>query len=43
MKYILTFDEISEDNFEKILEQGATKLYKNTNTQKRAFFVNEIT
>ncbi|EKD64456.1 MAG: hypothetical protein ACD_50C00382G0001, partial [uncultured bacterium] len=42
VKYILTFDELSQPGFKKILEEGETKVYQNENVLPRAFFVNEV-
>lgn len=42
VKYILSFDEISETNFVKVFEEGITKIYQNKNVIPRAFFVNEV-
>ncbi len=42
VRYIVAFDEISKPNFEKVLEEGETKVYENKRALPRAFFVNEI-
>lgn len=42
VKYILTFDQIENSNFEKVFTQGSTKIYQNKNFLDRAFFVNEV-
>ncbi len=41
VKYLLTFDEFGEE-FEKIMEEGETKLYKNPNYLPRIYFANEL-
>jgi len=40
--YVLTFDDIVTPGFEKVLDEGSTKLYKNNNALNRVFFVNQI-
>lgn len=42
VKYVLTFDELSNPNYEKVLEEGITKLYKNKNVLPRVFFVEQV-
>ncbi len=42
VKYVLTFDEIVSPHFEKVLEEGKTKLYENKNVLERAFFVENV-
>jgi len=42
VKYVLSFDEIKSDKLTKIMEEGSTKLYLNTKSQNRAFFVEEV-
>ena len=42
VEYILTFDEISDPGFEKVFQEGQTKVFKNNNALPRAFFVNEV-
>lgn len=42
VKYVLTFDEIENPNFEKVFTEGQTKIYQNKNFLDRAFFVNEV-
>ena len=41
-KYVLSFDEISTPQFEKVLEEGETKVYLNKNALPRAFFVEDV-
>lgn len=40
--YVLSFDEIKQSGFVKVMEEGDTKLYRNTNALARIFFVEEI-
>ena len=42
VKYVVSFDEIKLPGFEKVKEEGITKLYKNNNALPRVFFVNEL-
>ena len=42
VKYVLTFDELSSSDFEKIIQEGDTKVYLNKNVLPRAFFVNQV-
>lgn len=42
VKYILSLTELDSDKFEKVLEEGLTKLYKNKSVLQRSFFVNHI-
>jgi len=42
VKYILTFDNLPSDNFEKVIQEGDTKVYLNKNVLPRAFFVNQV-
>lgn len=42
VKYVLTFDELPSDEFEKVIEEGDTKVYLNKNVLPRAFFVNQV-
>lgn len=42
VKYILTFDEIENSNFEKVATYGQTKIYQNKNVLPRAYFANEV-
>ncbi len=42
IKYVLTFDDINDVRFEKIMNEGSTKLYRNKNVQDRAFFVSQV-
>lgn len=43
VKYVLTFDDIDEHRFEKIMEEGKTKLYRNLDANERVFFAPEVT
>jgi len=38
----MTFDEISEPGFEKVLQEGETKVFRNDNALPRTFFVQEV-
>ncbi len=42
VKFILTFDDINDPQFEKVLQEGETKIYKNNNALARVFFVTDI-
>lgn len=42
IKYILTFDELNNPAYEKVLEEGMTKLYRNKNVLPRSFFVKKV-
>ncbi len=42
VEYVLSFDEITNPRFSKIMVEGDTKLYKNRNALPRIFFVDEI-
>lgn len=42
VKYILTFDDIDDPNFEKVLEEGKTKIYENLNVLNRVFFAQSV-
>ncbi len=42
VKYILTFDDINNPNFVKVLEEGKTKIYENLNVLNRAFFAESV-
>lgn len=39
VKYVLSLDEINNPKFEKVFEEGQTKVYKNTLALPRTFFV----
>lgn len=39
VKYILSLDEINEDQYVKVFEEGDTKVYENLGSFPRAFFV----
>lgn len=41
-KFILTFDEIKNQNFIKVFQEGETKTYLNKNALPRAYFVDEV-
>lgn len=41
-KYIVTFDDLDNQELEKVHEEGETKIYENKNALPRAFFVKEI-
>ncbi len=42
VQYILTFNDINNQQFEKIIQEGETKLYKNNSVLPRVYFVTEI-
>ena len=42
VRYIATFDELSEPGFEKVFQEGETKIFRNDNALPRAFFVKEV-
>lgn len=42
IKYVLTFDEIENSNFEKVFTEGQTKIYQNKNVLPRAYFASEV-
>lgn len=42
VRYVLSFDEIKLPGFEKVQEEGITKLYKNQNSLPRVFFVRQL-
>ncbi len=42
VKYILTFDNIESQKFNKVFDEGKTKLYENKNVLPRVFFVSEV-
>lgn len=42
VKYLLTFDEITKPGFNKVIEEGQTKLYLNENYKARIFPVSEV-
>ncbi len=42
VKYILSFDELTDSKFKKIMVEGRTKLYENTQSFPRAYFVKSI-
>lgn len=42
VKYILTFDDINNQNFKKVMEEGKTKIYENLNVLNRAFFTESV-
>lgn len=42
VKYVLSFNELNPLKFEKVLEEGKTKLYENKNVLPRAFFVTQV-
>jgi len=39
VKYVLTFNPITEPNFKLVAEEGQTKIYENTNVLSRTFFI----
>jgi len=41
-KYVLSFDEINNDNLVEVFKEGSTRIYENKNALPRFFFVNEI-
>ena len=42
VKYVASFDDISEKGFKKIYQEGETKIFVNENAFNRVFFVDEI-
>lgn len=42
VKYVLSFDEIKDSNFKKVFEEGITKVYENSKSLPRAFFVDSV-
>lgn len=42
IKYVMSFDEITNPKWGKIASEGSTKLYENNNVLPRVFFVQEI-
>ena len=42
VKYVASFDDISQEGFRKIYQEGETKIFVNENAFGRAFLVNEI-
>lgn len=42
VKYVLSFDQITNPRFKKVLQEGSTIIYENINVLPRAFFVNKV-
>ncbi len=42
VKYVITFDDINNPNYKKVLEEGKTKIYENLNVLNRAFFAQSV-
>ncbi len=42
VKYILSLDEVKNENWEKVFEEGQTKIYENKNVYPRAFFAENV-
>lgn len=42
VKYIMSLEEISDPKFMKVLDEGETKIYENSNVLPRAFFASEV-
>lgn len=42
VSYVLSFDELPAPQFEKVYEEGQTKVYKNLDVLPRAFFVSNV-
>lgn len=42
VKYVLTFDDLNDPNFEKVFQEGQTKVFKNNNAFPRAHLVDEV-
>lgn len=42
IKYVLTFDEISQPGFVKVHQEGQTKVYQNLNALPRFYFVDQV-
>ncbi|OGH04066.1 MAG: hypothetical protein A2W22_00370 [Candidatus Levybacteria bacterium RBG_16_35_11] len=41
VKYLLTFDEVFDQGFNKVLSEGKTNVYENKNALPRAFFIEQ--
>lgn len=41
VNYVLSLTDINNENFEKVFEEGETKIYKRNETSQRAFFAGE--
>lgn len=42
VKYLLSLEEIDNDRFKKLFEEGQTKIYENKNVLPRAFFPRQV-
>lgn len=42
VKYVASFDDISQEGFEKVYQEGQTKIFANKNALDRAFLADEI-
>lgn len=42
VKYILSLDEVKNENWVKVFEEGQTKIYENKNVYPRAFFAENV-
>ncbi len=42
VKYVLSLDDLNEDGFVKVFEEGTTKVYENKNVLPRAFLVQNV-
>ncbi len=42
VKYVLSLDEVKNPGFEKVFEEGSTKIYINENNLSRAYFVSNV-
>lgn len=42
VKYVLSFAEINDKNFKKVLQEGRTILYENTDVLERTYFVTSV-
>ena len=42
IKYVLSLSDLNINNFEKVFEEGETKIYENKNVLPKAFFVDSV-
>ena len=42
VKYVLSLTDINNPKYEKVFQEGETRVYKNNNAFNRAFFTNEV-
>lgn len=41
-KYVLSFDELDQDKFEKVFQEGQTKVFRNKQAYERVYFVENV-